>query len=162
MRVGALVIADVFQVLIPYLEPYYDLNDTTVSLIFLAPLAGYLTTASLNSTVHAQFGQRGVAVIAPICQVLQAMVFSFHPPYFVILMSFAILGFAIGLVDSAWCAWAGGLRKANIVQGFLHGSFSLGATVGPFIATSMLTKAKLEWYTYYYVLVRSPPASGFI
>ena len=133
-----------------------------MSLIFLAPLVGYLTAASVNSTVHSKFGQRGVAIVAPTCQVLQALVFSLHPPYFVILMSYAIIGFGIGLVDSAWCAWAGGLPKANTVQGFLHGSFSLGATIGPFIATSMFTKAKLPWYMYYYVLVRSLPFPTYL
>jgi MFS family permease len=139
------------------LEPFYHLNDTTVSLIFIAPLVGYLIAASLNSTVHRRLGQRGVAIIAPTCHVLHALVFSVHPPYPTILVAFAITGFGIGLVDSAWCAWASHNPRPNTVQGFLHGSFSMGSTFGPFIATSMFTKARLPWYTYYYVLVCSTP-----
>lgn len=125
----------------------------TVSLIFIAPLTGYLIAASLNSTVHAKLGRRGVAIIGPICHVLQALVFSVHPPYSAILVAFAITGFGIGVLDSALCAWASSLPSPNTAQGFLHGSFSLGATFGPFIATTMFAEAKLPWYTYYYVLV---------
>lgn len=128
-----------------------------MSLIFIAPLVGYLTAASLNSAVHGKLGQRGVAVIAPTCHVIHALVFSVHPPFPAILGAFTVTGFGIGLVDAAWCAWASDTPRPNITQGFLHGSFSLGATVGPFIATSMLTKAKLPWFAYYYVLVRRAP-----
>jgi fucose permease len=85
-----------------------------------------------------------------------------HPPFPVILIAFAITGFGIGLVDSAWCAWASELPKANTVQGLLHGSFSMGATFGPLIATSMCIKAELPWYTYYYVLVCSPSERLFV
>ena len=116
---------------------------------------GYLLGASLNSRFHAKLGQRGVAVIASTCHILHAVVFSTHPPYPAILVAFAITGFGIGLVDSAWCAWAGDLPRPNTALGFLNGSFSLGATFGPFIATSMFTKAQLPWYAYYYVLVCS-------
>lgn len=139
------------------LEPFYRLSDTTVSLIFLVPLIGYITAAALNNTIHRRLGQRGIAIIGPTCHLAQALILSLHPPYPLALISFAITGFGVGLVDSAWCAWAGGLPKANTIQGLLHGSFSTGATFGPFTAASMFTKAKLPWYTYFYVLVRCNP-----
>lgn len=135
------------------METFYRLDDRTVSLIFIAPLVGYLIAASLNSTVHKKLGQRGVAIIGPMCHVLHALVVSAHPPYPAILGGFAITGFGSGLVDSAWCAWASDTPKPNTTQGFLHASFSMGATVGPFLATSMFATAKLTWYSYYYVLV---------
>ena len=122
---------------------------------------GYLVAASLNSRIHAKVGQRGVAVIASTCHVIQALVFSAHPPYPVILVAFIFSGFGLGLVDAAWSAWASELHKPNTAQGFLHGSFSIGCTFGPFIAISMFTKANLPWYTYYYVLVCYTPKTCF-
>lgn len=59
-----------------------------------------------------------------------------------------------GLEDAAWCSWLGNMVDANRLQGFLHGCYSLGATLGPTIATSMIVKAGLPWYTYYYMMVR--------
>jgi fucose permease len=35
----------------------------------------------------------------------------------------------------------------------LHGFYGLGATVSPLIATSMVTKAHLPWYYFYYLMV---------
>jgi hypothetical protein len=60
---------------------------------------------------------------------------------------------AIGLEDAGYCAWLGNMVNANRLQGFLHGCYSLGATLGPTIATSMIVKAGLPWYTYYYMMV---------
>lgn len=46
------------------------------------------------------------------------------------------------------------MDKANTIQGFLHSCYSLGALFSPLIATSMVVKAGLPWYTYYYIMVR--------
>jgi hypothetical protein len=68
---------------------------------------------------------------------------------------FIFAGFGNGLADAAWCAWTGNMVSANKVQGFLQSFYSLGATISPLIATSMITQANLPWYTWYYVMVSS-------
>src|SRR5450432_2890225 len=35
----------------------------------------------------------------------------------------------------------------------LHGAYGLGATIGPLIATAMVTRGGLSWYSYYYLMV---------
>lgn len=72
--------------LIPYLERYYHLTYTVVSLIFLSPFVGYSVAALCNSTIHMKFGQRGIAVIAPLCRLVTYLVLCFHPPYPVIVI----------------------------------------------------------------------------
>jgi len=47
------------------------------------------------------------------------------------------------------------MEKSNEVLGFLHGFYGLGATLAPLIATTMITKGNLQWYTFYYILVSS-------
>jgi hypothetical protein len=66
---------------------------------------------------------------------------------------FLFVGFGNGLVDAAWCAWLGNLAKANEVSGFLHGSYSLGATLAPLISSLMFAQGDLPWYTFYYIMV---------
>ncbi|CAM1501243.1 Fc.00g104050.m01.CDS01 [Cosmosporella sp. VM-42] len=139
--------------LIPYLEKYYDLSYTIVSLIFLTPFAGYSIAAFTNARIHMKLGQRGVAIMAPICHIVTFAVLAAHPPYPVLVICNMISGFGNGLTDACFCAWLGAMDKANTIQGFLHSCYSLGALFAPLIATSMVVTAGLPWYTYYYVMV---------
>ncbi|KAF4995412.1 hypothetical protein FGRMN_5196 [Fusarium graminum] len=139
--------------LIPYLEKYYDLSYTVISLIFLTPFVGYSVAAFTNATIHMKFGQRGVAIMAPICHIITFIALALHPPYPVLVVCNVFSGFGNGLTDACFCAWVGAMDKANTVQGFLHASYSLGALFAPLIATSMVVTADLPWYTYYYLMI---------
>jgi fucose permease len=76
-----------------------------------------------------------------------------HPPYPVIPIIMMLAGYGAGLQDGAWNAWVGNMESANELMGILHGAYGLGATIGPLVATAMVTKANLPWYQWYYVLV---------
>lgn len=138
------------------LEDYYGLGKTVISLVFLTPFLGYSIAAFSNARIHVKFGQRGIAVMAPLCHILTYAVLSAHPPYPVLIVVNAVSGFGNGLTDACFCAWVGAMDKANTIQGFLHSCYSLGALFSPLIATSMVVKADLPWYNFYYVLVRTP------
>lgn len=45
------------------------------------------------------------------------------------------------------------MQNANECLGFLHGAYGLGATISPLIATTMVTKGNLPWYSFYYLMV---------
>lgn len=144
-----------YGAIIPYLETYYHLSYTVVSLIFLSPLVGYNISALLNNSVHLRFGQRGVALVCPVCHLIAYIVIAVHPPYPVLVIVFMLAGFGNGLSDAAWNAWIGDMPNANEILGFLHGFYGLGATISPLIATAMITKANLLWYNWYYIMVNS-------
>lgn len=99
------------------------------------------------------FGQRGVAVIAPASKLIAFVVVCNHPPYPVLPIFFMLSGFGNGLEDAGWNAWIGNMDKANELLGLLHGAYGLGATLSPLIATTMITKGGLEWFTFYYIMV---------
>ncbi|WPH04453.1 Hypothetical protein R9X50_00734400 [Acrodontium crateriforme] len=139
--------------LIPYLERYYHLSYTVVALVFLSPFVGYVAAALLNNSVHLTFGQRGVAFFGPACHLISYVVICLHPPYPVLVVVFILAGLGNGLLDSAWNAWIGNMANANEVLGFLHGFYGLGGTIAPLIATTMITKAGLPWYYWYYVMI---------
>ncbi|QDS74388.1 hypothetical protein FKW77_005525 [Venturia effusa] len=135
--------------LIPYLQDYYHLSYTVVSLLFLSPLVGYTASALLNNMIHLKWGQRGVAIICPFCHLAAYISAATHPPFPVIVVFFTLAGFGNGLEDAAWNAWVGNMANNNEVLGFLHGFYGLGATISPLIATTMITKANLAWYQFY-------------
>ena len=57
-----------------------------------------------------------------------------------------------GLLDGAWNAWVGTMYDANQILGLMHGCYGAGATIAPTIATSMVTKYRLGWWQFYYVM----------
>lgn len=107
----------------------------------------------MNNTIHLKFGQRGVGVLASICHLIAYIVIAVHPPYPVLVVIFMIAGFGNGLADAAWNAWMGNMANPNEVLGFLHAFYGLGAVLSPLIATTMITKGHLQWYTFYYVMI---------
>lgn len=134
------------------LEPYYHVNYTVVSLIFLAPLVGYTIAASTCDRTHLLVGQRGVAVVGAACRLVAYIVIFVHPPYPVIIISYILVGYGIGIIDAAWNAWVGDLVSANQLLGLLHGFYGLGATVSPLILTAMVIRSGFQWYAFYYVM----------
>ena len=135
------------------LQEYYHLKYLVVSLVFLSPLVGYTASALLNNSIHLKYGQRGVGILAPICHLIPYIVIAVHPPYPVLIVIFSIAGFGNGLADAAWNAWLGNMANPNEVLGFLHAFYGLGAVLAPLIATTMITKGHLPWYTFYYVMI---------
>ncbi|KAI9798030.1 MAG: hypothetical protein M1835_005033 [Candelina submexicana] len=45
------------------------------------------------------------------------------------------------------------MANANEMLGFLHGFYGLGGTLSALIATTMITKGHLPWYSFYYLMV---------
>ncbi|KAJ5792054.1 Major facilitator superfamily domain general substrate transporter [Penicillium pulvis] len=142
-----------YGALIPYLETYYNLSYTVVSLVFLSPLVGYTLAAFLNQRIHTSLGRRGPAIIGPGCHLLAYIINCVHPPYPVLVISFIFAGFGNGIQDAAWNAWIGNMANANELLGILHGIYGVGAVLSPLAATSMITEAHLSWFYFYYIMV---------
>lgn len=142
-----------YGAIIPYLEEYYQLSYTIISLVFLSPFVGYTLAALINNAVHMKFGQRGVAFMGPFCHLVAYVVIAVHPPYPVLVIAFMLAGLGNGLEDSGWNAWIGAMANANELLGILHGLYGAGAVVAPLIATSMIARAGLPWYSWYYVMI---------
>lgn len=81
------------------------------------------------------------------------LIIAVHPPYPVLVVAFMIAGYGNGLADAAWNAFIGNMDHANEILGFLHGLYGFGAVISPLVATSMITKAGIPWYGYYYLMV---------
>ena len=142
-----------YGALIPYLEEYYNLTYTVVALVFLSPFVGYNLAALSNNKVHLTLGQRGVAVLGPFFHLCAYIINATHPPYPVLVISFMLAGLGNGIEDAAWNAWIGAMANPNEVLGFLHGFYGLGGTIAPLIATTLITKAHVPWYYWYYCMI---------
>lgn len=110
----------------------------------------------LNNWVHVRFGQRGVAIVGPLCHIGGWLGLALHPSYPVFVIIFMLVGFGNGIEDAAWNAFFGNMANANELLGFLHGVYGLGAVLSPLVATNLVTEAGWRWYAVYYILVRVP------
>ncbi|KAF2833500.1 MFS general substrate transporter [Ophiobolus disseminans] len=137
---------------LPLISHQYSLTDLHVSMLFLAGPMGYILAAQLSDAIHCRLGQRGIAVIGPVFQIVATLIIALHPKFGWVLVAFAIQGLGTGLLDGSWCAWAGSMDKANTVSGLLHGSYSVGGAAGPFLVTYITTNDR-PWYLWYYILV---------
>ena len=145
-----------YGAIIPYLGPFYNVSYTVVSLVFLSPLVGYVSSALLNNYLHKTVGQRGVAIIGPSAHLMAYIIICLHPPYPVLVIVFILAGFGNGILDAAWNAWIGNLAHPNEILGFLHAFYGAGAVISPLIATTLITRADMGWYSFYYIMVSIP------
>jgi fucose permease len=89
-----------YGAIIPYLEDYYGLSYTVISLVFLSPFVGYNLSAILNNAMHMRFGRRGIAFMGPLCHVIAYIIIVLHPPFPVLVVSFIFAGFGNGILVS--------------------------------------------------------------
>lgn len=137
---------------LPLLSRYYNLTDLHVSSIFLVGPIGYVFAAQCSDAIHYRFGQRGIAVAGPLLQIMSTAFAAAHPRFGLVLVAFALQGLGTGLLDGSWCAWAGSMEKANTISGLLHGSYSVGGAIGPFLVT-LLAAGDWPWWHWYSILV---------
>lgn len=105
-----------------------------------------------SDRMHLLIGRRGIAIFAPSCKLIAYVVIAVHPPYPAVVAILAVAGLGNGVVDAAWNAWIGQLAQTNQLLGLMHGFYGLGATIAPLIATSMIAKAHLGWWTFFYLM----------
>ncbi|KAM0554667.1 hypothetical protein ACHAPJ_006736 [Fusarium lateritium] len=98
-------------------------------------------------------GQRGVAILGPVCRLIAYIPVALHPPFPSLPCFMLFTGFGNGVQDSGYNAWIGNMQRANELLGFLHGAYGLGGTIGPLIASAMITEGHLEWYTFFYIMI---------
>ncbi|KAL4927554.1 MFS transporter [Aspergillus undulatus] len=130
----------------------FNLSTTVVSLIFMTPFAGYTLASIAVNKIHMTFGQRGIAIIAPLCHLIPFIIMATVPRFPVLLVAYAFVGLGNGLIDAGWNAWVGDMVNASTLMGLLHAFYGLGATVSPAIATAMIDHG-FKWSTFYYTLV---------
>ncbi|RKL23087.1 hypothetical protein BFJ68_g1293 [Fusarium oxysporum] len=120
------------------LETYYDLSYTIISLIFLTPFAGYSVAAFTNARIHMKFGQRGVAIMAPICHLITFIALALHPPYPVLVIGISVVEW-VGLTVSFW-------QQTGAVYQAEHAANNSEVGLGGWVVTFMLRVRKASAY----------------
>ncbi|KAK8212049.1 major facilitator superfamily domain-containing protein [Phyllosticta capitalensis] len=138
--------------LIPYMESpkEYGVGYAIISLIFISNAAGFIAAAFVTNIIHERYGRARSLVLAEIFMMAGYIMLVVTPPFWVVVCSFFLLGFgyAIGLALNN--VFVANLANSTIILGLCHGSYSMGGTIGPILATAMASHG-IRWSRFYFI-----------
>ena len=136
--------------IIPYLEKEYHIGYAIVSLIFVANAVGFISAAPLTHALQARLGRAKSYAVAESMITAAYVMLVCRPPFPVVVLAFFFVGLGIAFnlaLNNVFCA---NLANATTTLGYLHGSYGIGGTVGPLIATALVTHGR-PWSTFYFI-----------
>ncbi|KAH6985345.1 major facilitator superfamily domain-containing protein [Ilyonectria destructans] len=137
--------------LIPYMEKYYNIGYAIVSLIFVGNALGFILGALLLDVLHYKLGRARLLALSQSTLALAYVPILVQAPYPAIIISFLLIGFSISLNLAMGNIFCGQLRDSTTALGAISGAYGLGGTVGPLIATTIVTAGGASWSVYYFM-----------
>ncbi|GKU14517.1 unnamed protein product [Fusarium langsethiae] len=137
--------------LIPYMEKYYGIGYGTVSLIFVGQAIGFIAAAVFLDVLRAKLGRAKLLGLGQALVTLAYIPVICGAPFGVVVVSFFFIGFSISVNVAIGNLFFGGLRNGTFMLGVLHGTYGIGGTIGPLIATALVTAANTVWNRYYII-----------
>ncbi|KAK5988094.1 hypothetical protein PT974_12233 [Cladobotryum mycophilum] len=135
--------------LIPYMEEYYNVGYAVVSLIFVGQALGFVFAAVFLDSLRAKLGRAKLLGLGQFLMACAYIPLVAGAPFGVVIAAFFFVGFGIAINVAMANIFCGGLQNGTFMLGLLHGSYGLGGTTGPLIATAMVTVAHAVWSRYY-------------
>ncbi|CAL3962831.1 unnamed protein product [Diplocarpon coronariae] len=135
--------------LIPYIETHYNIGYAVVSLIFVTNAIGFISAAFLVDAIRARLGRARTLIVAQSLMTIGYIPIGCTPPWPVVVVCFFFLGMGMAINLAMGNVFAANLHNGTKMLGVMHGSYGLGGTIGPLIATAMVTQGNLLWSRYY-------------
>ena len=137
--------------LIPYMEKDYSIGYAIVSLIFVTNAVGFISAAPLTHLLQASLGRARMLILAQISMMAGFIMLVIpHRPFPVVVLAYFFIGLgeALNLApNNTFCA---NLADATTTLGAFHGSYGIGGTIGPLIATALVSHGS-HWSTFYFL-----------
>jgi len=137
--------------LIPYIEKYYGIGYAIVSLIFISNAVGFISAAFVVDPLRAHFGRGKTLMIAELSMACGFIPIVCTAPFPGMVVGFFFLGLGEAINLSMANTFTANLHNGTNMLGILHGSYGVGGTIGPLIATAMVTSGNLIWSRYYLI-----------
>jgi fucose permease len=134
--------------LIPHMQSYYHITYSVVSLIFVVMAVGFIAAAPLNYSLEARLGRGKLYMLAMAFMASGYVVLVCAPPFPVTVLAFFPIGFGFAINLALCNVFCANLANGTTALGALHGSYGIGGTIGPLIATALVS-AGARWSLYY-------------
>jgi fucose permease len=139
-------------VFLPSLRAFYNIDKSTLGLLFIASTTGYLLSAFVSGLLVEKLGRRNYMLFGCLAIATGALVIALTPPFPVVLLGASCLGFGVAVIDAGLNAYIAGLPDSTATLNYLHAFFGLGALLGPLLASGMLSVG-IAWNMLYYLWV---------
>ena len=149
--------------LIPYMEKQYNLNYALVSLIFVGQACGFLIGTPITHPLDVRLGRGKTLALAEALLLGAFILLASQPPFPLVVLAFLIIGLGMALNLSLNNVFVANLARATTLLGWFHGAYGIGATVGPLMATGLISSHR-NWSVYYTIplaIVACAIASAF-
>ncbi|KAF2808230.1 MFS general substrate transporter [Mytilinidion resinicola] len=138
--------------LIPYMETDYRIGYAIVSMIFVGNALGFIVAAFFANWFLYKLGRAKTLMLSELFLIAANVIIVTTPPFPVVVISFFLLGYgaAINLaLNNVFCA---NLHPSSVILGAAHGSYGIGGTIAPIIATTLVTHGSV-WSRFYFVVL---------
>ncbi|KAI0905387.1 major facilitator superfamily transporter [Ustulina deusta] len=140
--------------LIPYIEKHYNIGYAIVSLIFIGNALGYIAAAPFVDHIRMRLGRAKTCSLADICIALGFIPLVVAAPFPAIVVGYFFIGFGSAVTLAINNVFTANMKNGTVLLGVLHGSYGIGGTVGPLIATSIVSNLGADaWHRYYLLTI---------
>jgi Na+/melibiose symporter-like transporter len=135
-------------VLIPYLQPAYNIGLLKVSMVYLVNFAGWLVASFANIHVCSRLGSGGTLVVGAMIQCFGYVLMFWKPPYPLFMTAFFFTGIGVAFQDAQANAFTVIVKDAHRWLGILHAVYGVGTIIAPLIANTIASRTPY-WHYYY-------------
>ena len=136
--------------LIPYMEIDYHIGYAIVSLIFVTNAVGFISAAPIAHALQARIGRAKTLVLAQAMLIIAYIMLLCRPPFPVVVAAFFLIGLGLASCLAPNNVFCANLTNSTTALGCLHGSYGIGGTIGPLMATALVTHGR-TWSTFYFI-----------
>ncbi|CAK7901696.1 hypothetical protein CAAN1_11S04082 [[Candida] anglica] len=138
--------------LLPYIEEYYHISYSIVSLIWMANAAGFIVVAVLSGKIQIWFGMQRSLILGCLLSCVMYGMVSSGSHFAVIVTGFFVGGIGLGICLAQCNVYVSRLEGGSTYLAYLHAFYGLGATVSPLIGTATVNSG-VKWHYFYMILL---------
>ncbi|KAI1798744.1 MFS general substrate transporter [Daldinia bambusicola] len=134
--------------LIPYMESHYNIGYSVVALIFIGNALGFIMAAPFVDQIRQRLGRARTIALAQLSMAIGYIPLICAAPFPAVAVANFFIGFGLAVqlaIGNVFCA---NLANSTTILGAFHGSYGIGGTVGPLVATSIVS-AGASWSRFY-------------
>lgn len=134
--------------LIPYMESHYNIGYSVVALIFIGNALGFIMAAPFVDRIRQRLGRAKTIALAQLCIGIGYIPLICTAPFPAVAIANFFIGFGLAVqlaIGNVFCA---NLANSTTMLGAFHGSYGIGGTIGPLVATSIVSSGAI-WSRYY-------------
>lgn len=134
--------------LIPYIESWYDIGYAVVSLIWVANAVGFILAAFCTDFINGKLGRARSLMLSEMSAIVAYIILACPVPFPLIVFAYVPLGFGQALNIALNNVFCSNLVNSTVVLGVAHGSYGIGGTIGPILATALVSNG-VNWHRFY-------------